>query len=291
MEKLRVFCFGFGQVAKCFIENMISKNISFELNSTSRKKTELKSLSNINYKSFYFDEDKFDKGLIEKLESSDHILISVPPLGNEDLVLKNFNKNFKKLNAKWITYLSATSVYGNHDGAWVDENSLTQPTSRSGIARLKAEKSWLDLGKNENLPIQIFRLSGIYSNRFNVLNRLKTGEIKIINKKNHYFSRIHVDDIANILIKSFKKIKGGEIFNVSDDKPASNEDVVMHGVKLLNIKKPDVIEVQQIESEMLKNFYKDSKKVSNKKMKNVFNYELKFPSYVEGLNHINDNLI
>ena len=291
MEKLRVFCFGFGQVAKCFIENMISKNISFELNSTSRKKTELKSLSNINYKSFHFDEDKFDKVLIEKLESSDHILISVPPLGNEDLVLKNFHKNFKKLNAKWITYLSATSVYGNHDGAWVDENSLTQPTSLSGIARLKAEKSWVDFGKNENLPIQILRLSGIYSNRFNVLKRLKTGDIKIINKKNHYFSRIHVDDIANILIKSFKKIKGGEIFNVSDDKPASNEDVVMYGVKLLNLKKPDVIEVQQIESEMLKNFYKDSKKVDNKKMKTFFNYSLKFPTYVEGLNHIFDNNI
>ena len=46
-----------------------------------------------------------------------------------------------------------------------------------------------------------------------------------------------------------------------------------------------------LESEMLKNFYKDSKKVSNKKMKSFFNYNLKFPTYVEGLSYIRDNII
>ena len=58
-----------------------------------------------------------------------------------------------------------------------------------------------------------------------------------------------------------------------------------------NIKKLKKIEVNELESEMLKTFYKDSKKVSNEKVKNYFNYDLKFPSYIEGLNYIRDKLI
>ena len=86
-----------------------------------------------------------------------------------------------------------------------------------------------------------------------------------------------------------KKPKKGEVYNVSDDKPASSEDVMQYGAKILNLPQPKEIKLDQIESEMLKNFYKDSKKVDNKKMKTFFKYELKYPTYVEGLNEIFNN--
>jgi nucleoside-diphosphate-sugar epimerase len=121
------------------------------------------------------------------------------------------------------------------------------------------------------------------------LVRLKSGNAKIINKKNHFFSRIHVEDIANILFESLSKFKSGEIYNISDDKPAPSKDVTLYGAKILNMEKPKTIEIHDIESTMLKNFYKDSKKVSNKKMKDFFNYTLKFPTYIEGLNYIKNN--
>ena len=93
------------------------------------------------------------------------------------------------------------------------------------------------------------------------------------------------------MFESLQKFKAKEIYNISDDKPASSEEITLYGSKLLGIEKPDTIEVEKIESKMLKNFYKDSKKVSNKKMKIAFSYKLKFPSYVEGLNYIRDNSI
>ena len=173
----------------------------------------------------------------------------------------------------------------------MNEESKTTPTSLNGISRLAAEKSWLSLGSDKSLPVQIFRLSGIYSNKNNILVRLKSGNVNLINKKNHFFSRIHVDDIVEILFKSLSHFKLGEIYNITDDKPSSSQEVTLYGVKLLNIDKPKKIEVEDIESEMLKNFYRDSKKVSNKKMKIFFNYNLKFPTYVEGLSYIRDNLI
>ena len=291
MNKLNVFCFGFGQVAENFIKKLKTEKISFELNTTSREETKSKNFEDINYQSFHFDEEKFDNNLIKHLEEADHILISIAPVNGDDIVIKNFKERFNDKKFKWITYLSATSVYGDHGGEWVDEKSTTNPTSIKGIERLKAETSWIKLAQKNNLPLQIFRLSGIYSNQYNVLKRLKTGEAKIINKKNHFFSRIHVEDIANALFNSLDNFKKREIYNISDDKPASNKEVIMYGIKLLGVNKPQTIEMDEIENEMFKNFYKDSKKVSNKKMKNCFNFELKYPTYIEGLDYIKNNFI
>ena len=291
MKDINIFCFGFGQVAKNFIKKLSIEQYNINLSATSRNKTSKKIFNGINYNSYLFNSDKFDKNLFVKLKKADHILVSIPPENQEDLVVKNFSKFIESPKVKWITYLSATSIYGDHNGEWVNENSKTNPISNNGIARLKAENTWVSLEKDNKIPIQIFRLSGIYSNEKNILIRLKSGDVKLINKKNHYFSRIHVDDISNILFKSLSKFKSGEIYNLSDDKPSTSEDVTLFGAKMLNIENIEKIEVDQIKSEMLKNFYNESKKVSNKKMKSYFNYNLKFPSYIEGLNYIRSNFI
>ena len=291
MDAMNITCFGFGQVAKNFIKKIHSANLKINLTVTSRDKSEKKKFDNLDYQSLHFSEHSSDQKLIKNLKSSDHILVSIAPVKGEDIVIKNFQNNLEKNKIKWITYLSATSVYGDHNGDWVDENSDTKPTSSNGIDRLNAEKSWLNLAEKKSLPLQILRLSGIYSNQNNILVRLKTGNTKIINKKNQFFSRIHVEDIANILFKSLKNFKTKEIYNISDDKPTSPEELIIHGSKLLNIEKPKTVELSTIESEMLKNFYKDSKKVNNKKMKEFFNYKLKYPTYIEGLNYIYNNTI
>ena len=290
MKDLNIFCFGFGQVAKNFITKLCLEKIKVHLNVTSRDKIKEKKFNEINYNNFYFEDKSFDPELIAKLKEATHILISIPPEIGNDLVLKNFSKIIEECNPLWITYLSATSVYGDHKGRWVNEESNTFPTSANGIARLKAEKLWISLFEKKKLPIQIFRLSGIYSDQNNIFKRLKSGNANIVNIKNHLFSRVHVEDIANILFKSLSNFKPGEIYNISDDKPASSEEITSYAVKILNIEKPKIIEVEDIQSEMLRNFYKDSKKVSNEKMKIFFDYNLKFPTYVEGLKNIRNNL-
>ena len=291
MEKINIFCFGFGQVAKNFIKKINTKNININLTATSRENTNKRVFDGIEYDSFQFSQGSFDENLIKNLESSNYILVSIAPINGTDIVIKNFQNIFEGKKVKWLTYLSATSVYGDHKGEWVDEKSKTNPTSSTGVHRLKAEQSWMELAKNQNLPIQIFRLSGIYSHESNVLKRLKSGSAKIIKKDNQFFSRIHVEDIAELLFKSLDQFKAKEIYNISDDRPASSEEVILYGSKLLKIEPPAIIELRSIESEMTRNFYKDSKKVNNKKMKDIFNFKLKFPTYVEGLNDIHNNII
>jgi nucleoside-diphosphate-sugar epimerase len=291
MSTKNIICFGFGQVAKTFIKKLKEQGTTFKLTTTSREKSKTKEFENINYESYQLTKEGFDKNFISRFEEADHILLSIAPINGTDIVIKNLKNYFKSSKFKWITYLSATSVYGNHNGKWVDENSETKPTSTNGVERLKVEKEWMQLASKFDLPFQIFRLSGIYSSQYNILRRLKSGEAKIINKKNHFFSRIHVEDIANVLSSSLNNFKKKEIYNISDNQPASAEEVAMYGVKLLGINKPKTLEINEIESEMLKNFYKDSKKVDNKKMKEFFNHKLKYPTYVEGLNYIFNNAI
>ena len=200
MNTNKIICFGFGQVAKNFIKRLNEQGFLFKLTTTSRENSKNKKFENINYESFQFTEEVFDKNLISRFEEADHILLSIAPISGTDIVIKNLKDYFKSSKFKWITYLSATSVYGNHNGEWVDENSETKPNSPNGVERLKVEKEWMQLASKFDLPFQIFRLSGIYSNQYNILKRLKSGEANIINKKNHFFSRIHVEDIANVLV-------------------------------------------------------------------------------------------
>ena len=286
MNKIKVFCFGFGQVAKYFIKKIITENQALELNISSRQKTDKKTFEGLDYNSYEFNEKKIDKDINNKIEDADFILVSIPPIEGEDLVINNFKGVLKKTKSKWITYLSATSVYGNHNGEWVSEKSKTKPTSINGTSRLKVENEWFKLSEENNLPLQIFRLSGIYSIQNNILRRLMAGQVNVIKKENHFFSRIHVEDIANILFNSLNKFKRNEIYNISDDKPASQEEVAIYGSKLLKINSLRFFQTDSLEDGMLKDFYRDSKKVENKKVKEFFNYKFTYPTYKEGLDSI-----
>ena len=291
MKNLKVFCFGFGQVAKHFIKKIINQNLNLDLSVTSRQETHKEIFEGISFTSYEFENDKFDGDINLKIQEADYILVSVPPISGKDIVIKNFKGSLKNANLKWITYLSATSVYGDHNGEWVDEKSETKPSTLNGKNRLKAENDWQVFSKENNLPLQIFRLSGIYSKQNNILKRLKTGQAKIIKKQKHFFSRVHVEDIANILFTSLKKFKTNEIFNISDDQPASQEEVAVYGALLLKMNKPNPLKIEDLEEGMLKDFYKESKKVDNKKIKEFFNYQFIYPSYKEGLDNIINDFI
>ena len=290
MNTIKVFCFGFGQVAKHFVKKIINQNLTLDLSVTSRQETHKGAFEGISFTSYKFENDKFDGDISVKIKEADYILVSIPPIASEDIVIKNFKDALKNTKSKWITYLSATSVYGDHNGEWVDEKSETKPLTLNGKNRLKAEIDWQVFSKENNLPLQIFRLSGIYSKQNNILKRLKTGQAKIIKKEKHFFSRIHVEDIANILFAALQKFKANEVFNISDDKPASQEEVAIYGSILLKINKPNFLKIEDLEEGMLKDFYKESKKVDNKKIKNFFNYQFIYPSYKEGLDSIINDL-
>ena len=161
MKELNIFFFGFGQVAKEFIKKLLSEEYKLNISITTRQASGQIEFLGQKVSNFEFNNEKIDKNIQKKLNNSDHILISIPPKDKIDLVLKYFSKELLNQNIKWITYLSATSVYGDHKGEWVDEKSETLPKSKSGIERLAVENGWLKMHEEHKIPLQIFRLSGI----------------------------------------------------------------------------------------------------------------------------------
>ena len=186
MQEINLFCFGFGQVGKEFVRKLLKKKIKVNLLTTSRKKTGQYKYLNLKFTNFNFDENRFDKKLLLKIKKFSHILISTPPVNSKDLFLELLKSNYNLLTeSKWITYLSSTSVYGDHKGRWVDENSKLNPNSKNGKIRLKIENKWKILSKDH--PIQIFRLAGIYSKKKNLLTRIKKNNLIIKKKKSQVF--------------------------------------------------------------------------------------------------------
>jgi nucleoside-diphosphate-sugar epimerase len=211
-----------------------------------------------------------------------HLLISVPPGEAGDPVLKCHTKDLRRIagSLRWVGYLSTTGVYGDRQGEWVDEASPLKPTTVRGERRLAAETAWRDLG----LPFHIFRLAGIYGPGRNQLVSLRDGTAKRIVKEGQVFSRIHVEDIAGVLVASIAKPNPGQAYNVCDDEPCPPQDVVAFAAQLLKIPAPPEIPFDDADlSPMAKSFYAESKRVSNKRIKQELGYRLLYPTYREGL--------
>ena len=280
----KFFFFGFGQTAKYLVNNLAQTKKKFTFSATNTKKTSLKTYARKKFKSFKFKNQSYDKKLFNQLIQADYILVSIPPQKKIDLVLKTFSKILKKSNFKKLIYLSATSVYGNHNGKWVNENSKLKGKTKFGLRRKIAEESWVKFRRQNNLDINILRVSGIYSKENNVLKKISKTNIYVKEKK--YFSRIRVEDLAEIIKKMFYSIEKTLILNASDDKPATNIEVANFAAKLLNIKNLKPVPISKFKNKMIKEFYKDSKRVSNKNMKNKLLIRLKYPTYKEGLRNI-----
>lgn len=214
-----------------------------------------------------------------------HILLSIPPDEAGDPVFDVMAEEILRLKKlKWIGYLSTTGVYGNLDGGLVTEESPYNPSGERGSRRMRAEQAWRGLYETNGLPVHIFRLPGIYGPGRNQLVSLKKGMARRIAKPGQIFSRIHVTDLAAILVASMEKPNPGAIYNVADDEPAPPQDVVAYAAKLLGVKPPPLIDFETADlSPMARSFYSDSKRVSNDKIKSELGISLKFPTYREGL--------
>ncbi|MGE3874158.1 MAG: SDR family oxidoreductase [Parvibaculaceae bacterium] len=215
-------------------------------------------------------------------EGITHLLVSAPPGEAGDPILNCHAQDLARLagSLRWAGYLSTTGVYGDRGGDWVDETSPLEPTTARGERRLAAETAWRDL----RLPLHIFRLAGIYGPGRNQLVSLRDGTAKRIVKPGQIFSRIHVEDIAGVLEASIARRNPGQAYNVCDDEPCPPQDVVAFAAMLLEMPPPPETAFDDAElSPMARSFYAESKRVSNRRIKDELGYRLIYPTYREGL--------
>ena len=272
-----LLCFGFGYSAQAFVARLDRR--AWKISATSRDPEGKAGIEAQGFRGLLFD------NALRIASHVTHLLISVPPDESGDPVLKLFSDELKRAKQlKWAGYLSTTSLYGDRGGDWVDEDSPLEPNAARGHRRLEAERSWLKLHAEHGLPVHLFRLAGIYGPGRNQLLTVLNGSAKRIIKPGQIFSRIHVEDIAGVLAASIARQNPGRAYNVCDDEPCPPQEVVEYAANLLEQPLPPEIPFEQANlSPMAKSFYADSKRVSNKRMKDELGYKLLYPNYREGL--------
>jgi nucleoside-diphosphate-sugar epimerase len=215
-----------------------------------------------------------------------HVLVSAGPDAEGDPVLRTYGAALEAglRHAEWLGYLSTTGVYGDQGGGWVDEETPSAPATARGRMRVAAEAEWAALAARSGAALHVFRLAGIYGPGRGPFAKVRAGTARRIVKPGQVFSRIHVDDIAQVLAASLDRPRAGAVYNLCDDDPAPPEDVIAEAARLLGLPVPEAEPFDKAEmSPMQRSFYAESKRVRNDRIKEELGVRLIHPDYRSGL--------
>lgn len=266
----RVFCFGGGFLARHLVALLtINSIICLDTHREPREGSAV-----------FRSDARMDEEAEQFLFTCDAVLISVPPDQSGDPVYRHYVDYFRTMpNLKWIGYCSSTAVYGDCNGAWVDEDVSVKPMSERGKARALAEMQWL----KTDLPVHIFRLAGIYGKGRSALDQAAQNTARVT-KHDHVMNRIHVVDAARAMAASMHRPRGGAIYNLSDDMPASRDEVLVYAYHLLDKTPPEPVAWNMAElSPMARSFFEESKRVRAEKIKRDTGIDWLYPDYKTGL--------
>ncbi|MCH2163587.1 MAG: SDR family oxidoreductase [Marinovum sp.] len=216
------------------------------------------------------------------LSEATHVLSSVSATDTGDPIVADIGDALAEAKQlEWVGYLSTTGVYGDFDGAWVNEDTPLSPSTKRGQMRKTAEEDWAAI---RGLPLHIFRLAGIYGPGRGPFSKVRAGTARRIVKPGQVFSRIHVDDIAQVLAASIAARHPGGIYNVCDDDPAPPQDVLSYAAELLGLPEPKEVAFEDAEmGPMARSFYAENKRVENTRIKETLGVTLRYPDYRAGL--------
>ena len=275
-DNLLIFGCGFSGEA---IARLAAGNFA-AITGTTRDAAKADRIRNAGAEPLVFDGEALSPELVSRLAGTTHLLVSIAPGEAGDPVLNALEKSEAALPAlKWTGYLSTVGVYGDHGGAWVDEQTEPRPVSKRSRQRLEAETAWRTFAGARGLPLAVLRLSGIYGPGRNAFVNIANGTARRLVKPGQVFNRIHRDDIAAAALAAARK-KADGIFNITDDEPAPPQDVVTFAHELAGVAPPPETDFETADlSPMARSFYGENKRVSNAKSKAELGLAYAFPDY------------
>ena len=237
-----------------------------------------------------FDLDTLNRNLSFCSESYVYYMVPPQKSGVSDTrsqaILDHFTQ--EEIKPKKVVLISTTGVYGDCDGQWVTEETVTKPQTDRGKRRLDSEQQWQQWGRENKVPVIILRVPGIYAYSRLPEQRIKK-QIPVVRPEDCGFTnRIHADDLALMCIAAIRKGKQGEIFNATDGQPGKISDYLQEAAKALNLEPLPEISMEEgkslLSKEML-SYLNESRKISNEKILKMLNIDLRHPNFREGIKH------
>ena len=283
---MRLFCFGMGYSARRLAPALAARG--WRIAGTCRDASVKAEMESLGFDAFPFDRDT--PLAPNALQGVTHLLSSVPPDDAGDPVIDRHGADIARIEGlTWAGYLSSTGVYGDTGGARVDESARPRPTSARGRRRVAAEAAWLALHERSGVPVHVFRLAGIYGPARSALDQVRARTARRVDRPGHRFSRIHVDDIAAVLMASMARPAPGAVYNLCDDEASASADVVAFACALLAVEGPPLVPFAEAEknmSAMARSFWRDNRVVDNRRIKKELGVTLRYPDYRVGLRAI-----
>nr|WP_298106060.1 SDR family oxidoreductase [uncultured Shinella sp.] len=265
----------------------VFKTGGFTVSGTTRSVEKAESLRALGIAPIVFDGSTISADLAVDMARATHVVQSIAPGKDGDPLFRAGSPALTSLmpRLEWAGYLSTVGVYGDHKGAWVDEETALNPVSVRSVERVEAEKHWLAFGAASGIPVAVLRLAGIYGPGRNALRNMEEGSARRLIKKDQVFNRIRVEDIGgSALFLSENRLAG--LWNITDDEPGPPQDVVAEAARLMDLPTPPDIPFETAElSPMARSFYGENKRVSNAKLK-AAGFEFRFPNYRQSLGEL-----
>lgn len=262
----------------------VFRDAGFSVSGTTRSAEKAESLRTLGIEPILYDGGVISDALAADMARATHVVQSIAPGKDGDPLFRAGSPALSVLMPKleWAGYLSTVGVYGDHKGAWVDEETVLNPVSARSVERVEAENHWLDFGKASALPVAVLRLAGIYGPGRNALRNMEEGTARRLIKPDQVFNRIRVEDIGRSALFLAGKRLGG-VWNITDHEPGPPQDVVAEAARLMGLPVPPDVPFETAElSPMARSFYGENKRVSNAKLR-AAGFEFRFPNYRQSL--------
>ena len=278
-----LLCVGLGYAATALARRLATAGTGIA--GTARDDKGATEIAEKGWRGHVFDGGTVSAPVADAVAEATHILLSAPPTQGGDPALSTLGPHIARSGRlEWIGYLSTVGVYGDHGGQWVDETTPCRDPGAQGQLRLDAECAWSAFGAEHGKRVEIFRLPGIYGPGRSQVDQLLAGTARRIHKPGQVFNRIHVEDIAAALEAAMTTPSSHTVFNIVDDEPAPADEVVAYAAELLGMSPPPLVRFEDASvSPSAARFYTQSKRCSNRRMKEVLGVRLTYPTYREGL--------
>ena len=186
-----------------------------------------------------------------------------------------------------LVYISTTGVYGDCNGARIDETRPLAPQSARARRRVDAERQLRRFGVSSRCCVSILRAPGIYAADRMPLDRLHQRLPLLARGDDVFTNHIHAEDLASACIAALRHGRLGRAYNVCDDsdiRMGDWYDKLADGFSLPHAPRLPRSEVEKVLSATQLSFMRESRRISNVRIKRELKLKLRYPTVDDGIN-------
>jgi len=185
-----------------------------------------------------------------------------------------------------LVYISTTGVYGDCEGAFVDETRPCRASTARARRRVDAERQLRAFGRRSGVRVSVLRAPGIYAADRLPLDRLQRGDPVLTAEDDVFTNHIHAEDLARLACLAMFRAPAGRVYNATDDSDLKMGDYFDAVADAFALPRPPRLSRADIAtrlSPLTLSFMSESRRLDNRRLKRELRAGLRYPTIADGL--------